>query len=240
MSFDQVPQVIPVLDLMHGQVVRARRGERSAYRPIISGLAAGSDPRVLAPALLAAAHAQVLYVADLDAIQGGAVQVAALAAVLAACPGATLWLDAGFGAVAEAQALRQRLGTAGARVRAVYGSESLTSLDALAGLAADASAILSLDFRAADALDAAGCRRAPALWPRSVVVMTLDRVGAGTGPDLATFAALRAAAPQRAWIGAGGVRDHADLDAAGRAGADAWLVASALHDGAIGPAARGH
>ena len=219
MSFDQVLKIIPVLDLMQGQVVRAQRGERSAYRPIISGLAAGSAPRVLAPALLAAAGADVLYVADLDAIQGGAVQFTALASDALAC--------------------RARLGPAAARVRAVYGSETLASLDALVGLAADASAILSLDFRHDRAVDPAGCNTQPALWPRSVIVMTLDRVGGAAGPDLATFAALRAAAPQCAWIGAGGVRDANDLREAADAGASAWLIASALHDGAVGRLAQG-
>jgi uncharacterized protein related to proFAR isomerase len=234
MSFDQSVKVVPVLDLLHGQVVRAQRGERSAYRPIISGLAEGSDPCVLARALLAAADSEVLYVADLDAIQGGAVQLAVLAQLLAACPGVTVWLDAGFGGITAAHAVRSRLGADGARVRAVFGSESLASLDALAGLAADPRAILSLDFRHAAAMDPAGCRSQPALWPRSVIVMTLDHVGAGRGPDLATFGSLRAAAPHNEWIGAGGVRDGTDLLAAASAGASAWLVASALHDQSLG------
>lgn len=232
-------KIIPVLDLMQGQVVRAQRGERSAYRPIISGLAAGSAPRVLAPALLAAAAAEVLYVADLDAIEGGAVQFAALAGILEVCPAATLWLDAGFTCAADAAACRARLGTAGARLRSVYGSESLVGVDALASLATDPGAILSLDFRHGLAIDPAACGAQPALWPRSVIVMTLDRVGAAAGPDLATFAALRAAAPQCEWIGAGGVRDTNDLREAAAAGAEAWLVASALHDGAVGLLAQG-
>jgi phosphoribosylformimino-5-aminoimidazole carboxamide ribotide isomerase len=39
----------------------------------------------------------------------------------------------------------------------------------------------------------------------------------------------------RQWVGAGGLRDAADLAAASRAGAQAWLVASALHDGRLDP-----
>ncbi|HET9642558.1 MAG TPA: hypothetical protein VFP68_04185, partial [Burkholderiaceae bacterium] len=46
-------QVIPVLDLRHGQVVRAVRGERSSYRPIVTPLAQGSEPCDIARALLA-------------------------------------------------------------------------------------------------------------------------------------------------------------------------------------------
>jgi len=240
-------KVIPVLDLQGGQVVRAQRGERSMYRPIISGLAQGSDPQRLAVALLAAADAvdpgndaPLLYLADLDAIQGRGAQLEAIASLLAALPRLTLWLDAGFSDVAQAAALRAALGAAGARVRAVFGSESLASTAALAALTGDAEAILSLDSRAAQPLDPAGCWQRPDLWPRDVIVMTLDQVGAASGPALDVFERLREAAPDRTWIGAGGVRDRDDLDATAAAGASAWLVASALHDGTLRSAALHH
>lgn len=228
-----------MLDLQGGQVVRAQRGERSRYLPILSGLAPGSEPLVLARALLAAAgtldlDAPVLYLADLDGIQGRAMQIDAIAALLAALPRLTLWLDAGFAEAEEARALRASLGQDGARVRPVFGSESLAGVAALAELTDDPDAVLSLDSRTAQPLDPAGCWQRPELWPGAVIVMTLDRVGTGLGPDLATFTRLRSAAPERRWIGAGGVRNAADLDAASAAGASAWLVASALHDGALG------
>jgi len=214
-----------VLDVRGGQVVRAVRGERAAYRPVVSTLAAGSAPVVLARALAARTGASALYVADLDALQGGALQLAVLETLLAALPALALWIDAGLRDADGAARLRAALG---ARVRPVFGSESLADAQ---GLPADA--ILSLDSRHARALDPAGIWTRPALWPATVVVMTLDRVGAGAGPDLEAFGRLRAQAPDRTWIGAGGVRDAADLCAAAAAGADAWLVASALHDGTL-------
>jgi phosphoribosylformimino-5-aminoimidazole carboxamide ribotide isomerase len=242
MANHQAARLIPVLDLQGGQVVRAQRGERSMYRPITSGLAPGSEPRVLARALLAAAdrgdgEAPILYLADLDAIQGRPVQAEAIAALLAALPRLTLWLDAGFADAAQARALRSALGPAGARVRPVFGSESLANEAALAELTDDPDALLSLDSRAARPLDPAGCWQRPALWPRCVIVMTLDRVGTRLGPDLAGFARLRLSAPDRVWVGAGGVRTAAELEAAAAAGAQAWLVASALHDGTLAAAA---
>ena len=90
--------------------------------------------------------------------------------------------------------------------------------------------MLSLDRRHGQALDPSGCWDLPSLWPQTLIVMTLDRVGADLGPDLQTFAEVRQRAPGARLVGAGGVRNAADLDAAGKAGADAWLVASALHD----------
>jgi phosphoribosylformimino-5-aminoimidazole carboxamide ribotide isomerase len=231
-------QVIPVLDLAGGQVVRALRGERAAYRPIVSPLVAGSDPLDVAAALLSAGPgrhegATPLYVADLDAIQGAPAQVGVLRRLLALRDDLCLWLDAGLPGVAAGAALRAALGAGPERLRLVYGTESLAAGEAGRGFADDAQAILSLDCRLARPLDPAGLWSRPDLWPRTLVAMTLDRVGAAAGPDLSTLARLRALAPDRAWVGAGGVRHRADLRAAAAAGASAWLVASALHDGTL-------
>ena len=94
-------------------------------------------------------------------------------------------------------------------------------------------AILSLDCRRELPLDRSGIWQRPELWPHTLIAMTLDRVGAAAGPDLALLGRLRALAPDRSWIGAGGIRDATDLQAAAAAGARAWLVASALHDGTL-------
>ena len=227
-----------MLDLAHGQVVRGVRGERAAYRPIVSTLVAGSDPLAVAAALLPPATARradaaLLYVADLDAIQGGEAQVDTLRRLLGLRDDLCLWLDAGLAGIAAGVALRHALGASDERVRLVYGSESLAAGAASQALADDPHAILSLDCRLAQPLDPAGLWSRPDLWPRTIIVMTLDRVGAAAGPDLSTLARLRALAPDRAWVGAGGVRDRDDLRSAATTGASAWLVASALHDGTL-------
>jgi phosphoribosylformimino-5-aminoimidazole carboxamide ribotide isomerase len=93
--------------------------------------------------------------------------------------------------------------------------------------------VLSLDRRDGQRLDAAGCWDAPSLWPRRVIVMTLERVGSDAGPDLDTLAAVRRRSPGTVVVGAGGIRNERDLARAHDAGAEAWLVASALHDGRL-------
>lgn len=215
---------IPVLDLMAGQVVRAVRGERSTYRPVQSRLCTGSAPLAVARALLDHCAADTLYVADLDALTGGAPQLDVLAALRAEFGSVDLWLDAGFASAAAAHATCVRLGD---RVTPVLASEALRSVDELA---ADAPCILSLDCKAGAALDRGGCWRHPQRWPQRLIVMTLDRVGADAGPDLDTLRALQGQAGGRALFGAGGIRDDADLHAAQAAGAAGWLLASALHD----------
>jgi phosphoribosylformimino-5-aminoimidazole carboxamide ribotide isomerase len=227
--------VIPVLDLKAGQVVHARGGERAAYAPIQSPLAAGSAPLPLARALLQRSGGCSLYVADLDAITGAAAQVATLQALLQGLvptwPGLQLWLDAGSARLADAQALQARVGPLGAHLRPVLGSESLAAGDP--GLAGHPRAVLSLDMRHGEPLDPAGLWARPAAWPATVLVMTLDQVGRAQGPALDTLRRLRAQRPDLAWVGAGGIRHRGDLAAAAQAGASAWLVASALHDGSL-------
>jgi len=223
--------VIPVIDLLQGQVVRALRGDRQHYRPIVSALCASSEPLTVARILCDHCAARQLYVADLDALQGGVGHVAVVRQLLEALPVLELWLDAGFADVSEAQALCAALGPLAQRLVPVFGSESLRSRSALeACFTPPGRGILSLDRRDGERLDAAGCWESPALWPARVIVMTLERVGAGTGPDLDTLREVAARAPHTQLIGAGGIGSEADLALARASGASAWLVASALHD----------
>lgn len=228
--------LIPVIDLLRGQVVRGVRGDRQAYRPIESALCKSSDPVTVARVLCEHCNAQQLYLADLDALMGGPAQQAVLRAILQALPGIELWLDAGFADARVAQRLIAELAPeagAAARIVAVFGSESLASPEAMrASFAgpAGARAVLSLDRRDGQRVDAAGCWEAVASWPQRVIVMTMERVGSGAGPDLETLRALRRQSPATSLVGAGGVRNEDDLAHAAQAGASAWLVASALHD----------
>jgi uncharacterized protein related to proFAR isomerase len=235
--------LIPVIDLMHGQVVRAVRGDRQAYRPITSTLCAGSEPVAVAHALCTHCGSNQLYAADLDALTGGVAQVGPLRAVLQALPELELWLDAGFADAAAAAALLARIGTAAQRIVPIFASESLRSRAELQACFAPPGAgllpgVLSLDRRDGQRLDPAGCWDAPQLWPGRVIVMTLERVGADAGPDLDTLRQVQARSPGTRLIGAGGIRHAGDLALAQAAGAHAWLVASALHSGRLPPVQR--
>ena len=224
-------RIIPVIDVLDGVVVRAVKGERERYRPIESALCRSSDPVRVARILLAHCGSRKLYAADLDALTGRARQTSAIEALLAALPTLELWLDAGFASPEDVTAVMKTLGEHASRVTPVFGSESLRMpADVERCFADPGAAILSLDRRNERPLDPSGCWSAPVRWPNRVIVMTLDRVGAFSGPDLATFEEVRRRAPHARVIGAGGVRNADDLAAAQESGAHAWLVASALHD----------
>lgn len=220
--------VIPVLDLMAGQVVHARRGERSAYRPLESRVAASSEPVAVVGALLALAPFATIYVADLDAIQRRGDHRAALDRIHAEFPALRVWLDAGFAEVTELMAWQH------ARRTPVIGSETIASIESLAALRrASPDAILSLDTRGAEPLGPAGLFDMPQLWPERVIVMTLDRVGAGQGPHLERLRHIMAQAPSKRVVAAGGVRNAQDLERLEAMGVHAVLIATAIHDGTL-------
>ncbi len=197
-------EVIPVLDLMGGSVVRARKGERAHYRPIATPLAPGSDPLDVARGLLRIGAFERFYVADLDAIAGKGEHRAVLRRLRSEL-GLELWVDGGIADLAVP-------------VRRLCG---------------DPRVVLSLDFRGEDFLGPPALLAEPDAWPDRVIVMTLARVGSGAGPDLARIAAVRALAGPRKLYAAGGIRGAADLAALARAGVAGALVASCLHDGAL-------
>jgi phosphoribosylformimino-5-aminoimidazole carboxamide ribotide isomerase len=220
--------VIPVLDLKGGVVVRARMGRRDQYRPIETPLSPTSDPVDVARGLMSLHPFSVLYVADLDAIERRGDNAAALRRLRAAFPGVTLWVDNGLADRAAAAAwFAAGLGDL------VLGSEAQADIDLVRHLAADARVILSLDFRDQRFEGPPALLTQPDAWPGRVIVMTLTRVGSGAGPDLERLGTIRAAAADRRIYAAGGVRDAVDLHALKNAGVAGALVASCLHDGRV-------
>jgi HisA/HisF family protein len=218
--------VIPVIDVRHGVTVHAERGERAAYRPIETPLATGSDPVAVAQGLMSLFAFRVLYVADLDGIEGRGRNAHLADRLCAALPGVRLWID--DGSTPQEIAARSQVASP---ATPVLGTESIKGEDDLEALRALAPEryVLSLDF-------AADCFRGPArvlddaaCWPDRIIVMTLQRVGSGEGPDLARLKDIIARAGRRSVFAAGGVRDRADVEAVVRVGAAGVLVASALH-----------
>ena len=220
-------RLIPVIDLRRGQVVRARAGERDAYAPIDTPLARGSRPTDIARGLLDAVGSDCLYVADLDAIMDGTEpDRASLEAVARACPGVRLWVDAGFSDFSAVERFT-RLGLG----RPVIGSES--QRDAGLVRALGNRAVLSLDTRGAERLGPDALHEEAGSWPEDVIVMTLARVGTGTGPDLSGMSRAVALGQHRRIYAAGGVRGPEDVAALAQVGAAGALVASAIHDGRL-------
>ncbi|MGO9134302.1 MAG: HisA/HisF-related TIM barrel protein [Methylovirgula sp.] len=220
--------VIPVIDLIGGAVVRAERGARHLYAPIKTPLSPTSAPADVIAGFLKLHAFRTIYVADLDAIEGRGNHKAEIAALEQIFPDIAFWVDAGFRDAVQAHAYLETF-----RGAVVLGSESLQDKAALAALADEQRLLLSLDFRGDDFQGPAALIEDAALWPERLIVMTLARVGSNAGPDFARLRSIIARAGKRRVYAAGGLRDANDLAALAAIGVAGVLVASALHDGRL-------
>jgi HisA/HisF family protein len=223
--------VIPVIDVAHGRVVLAFKGERSGYRPLETPLApASSEPADVARGLSKLFHFQKLYLADLDGIEGRGRNTHIVPALSQVLPRAEIWIDAGTGCRSAARSV-----LAAPVATLVVGTESVETVRVWQDIAGEAPGrtVLSLDFRKGEFMGPHAMLTDASLWPSRVIVMTLDRVGANAGPDVERLQDIVGRANGRRVYAAGGVRDRRDLDEIRKIGVSGALVASALHSGNI-------
>lgn len=232
-------RLLPVLDLLRGKVVRGVGGRRSDYRPIVSRWTDSTEPVAVAQALRRAFGSNELYVADLDAIQGGAPQTDAIRSLCAA--DFRLEVDAGIRSLGDA------LPAARDGIDIVAGLETLESPEGLADIVRAIGAdrvVFSLDSKGGRPLAGPAWPTAPKAIAeaalrtgiRRLLVLDLERVGVGEGVGTEDFCRqVRSERPEIELSAGGGVRGVEDLERLREIGVDAVLVASALHDGRLGP-----
>lgn len=214
---------------MGGKVVRARRGERHTYLPVVSQLCDSSTPLAVVQALLELYPFTQLYIADLDAIQGTGTHQKTVAAIRNRFPALDIWLDAGVSNIPHWQPW-QALG-----LQCVIGTESQTSADSARQLISHIGmdrTVLSLDIGQEGRRGPKSLFTDHLCWPEKIIAMTLARVGSQQGPDWNMLDSIQAG--DRHVYAAGGVRNAADFRTLQHRGMAGVLVASALHDGAIG------
>jgi phosphoribosylformimino-5-aminoimidazole carboxamide ribotide isomerase len=228
-------RILPVLDLMGGQVVRGVGGRRHEYAPIRSPLTASSEPRDVARAFRDRFGLEELYLADLDAI-GGAPPALEVFERLTA-DGFRLWVDAGVRTVADAEPLADLA----ALVLGLETVEGPGVVDALCRRQAD-RIVFSLDLRQGRPLGQATwgedagaiAGRVVAAGVRRLIVLDLAAVGEGGGVGTESLCGeLAAEYPEVEVLAGGGIRDREDLLRLRRLGVRGALVASALHDGRL-------
>lgn len=220
-------EIIPVIDVRHGKVVRAIKGDRANYKPIESAIATSSAPQDVARAFKELFAFRQLYIADIDGIEGRGRNAHLIAELSEIFPKTEIWIDAGTGSRSAARTL-----LAAPVTTLVVGSESLESVGALDAIISEAPgrSVLSLDFRGQTFLGPDALLEKPELWPHRVIVMQLGLVGSGAGPDVNLLRDIARKGSGRRVYAAGGIRHRADLDAVRAAGAAGALIATALHD----------
>jgi phosphoribosylformimino-5-aminoimidazole carboxamide ribotide isomerase len=245
-------QIIPVLDIAGGIVVHAQAGDRTQYAPLLSDLTPGQvgDPVALLRAFHATLGLHECYVADLDAIQGGAVQRALLRELAAFHTGfaGALMVDAGTHLPEGAL----EVFSCGAS-EVVVGLETLRAfadLAAIVSLVGPNRVVFSLDLRLGSPIlhpsmqDARGAgpeavslaEQASSTGVASILVLDVGRVGTGVGVDLGLVETIRGRLAHVRLLAGGGVLTRLDLERMRDAGCDGALVASALHSGRLSAA----
>ncbi|MEZ5900585.1 MAG: HisA/HisF-related TIM barrel protein [Hyphomicrobiaceae bacterium] len=226
-------EVVPVIDVARGEVVRGVKGDRACYKRIVTPLTQSAEPAAVARALMGLYPFRKIYVADLDGIEGRGRNVHLVPSLSAALGQSEIWIDAGVTSPKAARAV-----LAAPVTTLIVGSESVEQAGEFSDIAAESPqrTILSLDFRGDEFMGPRRLLEDASVWPDRIIVMTLARVGSEEGPDLARVGEIIARAGRRKVYAAGGVRDAADLAAVKAAGAAGVLLASALHSGRITPA----
>jgi phosphoribosylformimino-5-aminoimidazole carboxamide ribotide isomerase len=218
--------IIPVIDLMHGQVVQAIQGQRQSYRAIQSQLTASHALLDVVAAILQVYPFNCVYIADLNAITGDTTlsnHRTHIAEAIQAFPHIEWWVDAGLKSV---EVLKPWLDSA---IRPIIASESLPDLQTyleLRHMATDS--VLSLDYFQDGFHGPESLQTDPMYWSQPTIVMSLPKVGANQGPDIKKLLTIKQHT-QTPLYAAGGVRDIADIQELSSAGAEGVLIASALH-----------
>lgn len=218
-------QIIPVIDVLQGQVVLAQGGQRAAYPLLTSVLTHGTEPAAVIRDLLTVYAFKIIYIADLDSIEGAPLDRDFYQQLARQFPDLQIWLDAG---IRRARQLQQS--PPAANIRWVAGSETLPCVYTAAELD---NWILSLDFRNGRLLGDDRWLTDREVWPSEVIVMDLDAVGRAAGPGYERLQHLIQTHPGQQWIASGGIRDGQDLAKLAAMGIQSVLLASALHKGNI-------
>lgn len=224
-------EIIPVIDLMHGQVVHARLGLRQHYSPIQSSLCTSSSPSAIVAALFELYPFRRLYIADLDAIKGLGHHLDAIMKIQADYPDLEIWLDAGISNIDDLSTWQSL------NLTHVIGSENIATEEDFIAIEGKLSCqfVLSLDFNLNGFVGCPELEAQTNYWPDKVIVMDLNQVGSEQGPATRRLESIKKQASNRHIYAAGGVRNQADLDQLSSLSISGALVATALHNGNISP-----
>ncbi|MFX0055037.1 MAG: HisA/HisF-related TIM barrel protein [Promethearchaeota archaeon] len=233
-------EIIPVMDIMAGQVVHGIAGMRDEYRPIESDIVDGSNPMDIADAFKQIFGVDRIYIADLDAIRGVGDNFS-LVKNIAEATELEIILDGGARSANDIDNLL-RTGIQ----RAIVATETLASQEDLVEIQQmhGNSIIGSLDLMNGRTLSA--CQEFSGKDPlamarileehgiQNLIVLELSLVGTGKGPIHEGLVEICSNSKMRI-IAGGGVRNREDLHELFKVGASAALVATALHRKTILP-----
>ena len=235
--------ILPVLDILDGEVVHGQQGERDSYAPIKSELTDSSLPKEIAKCLNNDFGFKKFYVADLDSIMGLGDNFEVLKELNQEF-GFDLLVDCGFEYkedIFENKSILEHFDSL------IMGTESIKSFEvvkaALNELGED-NLIISIDIKSGNILSNMGelkdvfsaVNKFSDLGVKRFIILDLGKVGSlsGSNTDIEN---MRDEVPRKdiEFITGGGVRNYGDVKKILGKGFSKVLVATALHNKNISP-----
>jgi phosphoribosylformimino-5-aminoimidazole carboxamide ribotide isomerase len=239
------PPIIPVLDLMIGQVVLAQGGRRDDYLPVNTKLTRSSRPLDVAKAIYLQTGCNLFYLADIDSFAGAEPNWRVYQNLLEA--GFGLWIDADWLRQDRAKLIVDRLGSR-PNLKIIVSSETIQSLDQIRPIAElrqlEIEPIFSLDQRGPAVLSRSvelsqatpleWILQATAYGIQELILLDLTRVGTSQGVEhndslCVLLQEIRQELPRLKLTTGGGVKSFDDVASLLTMGCDHVLVASAIH-----------
>ncbi len=230
--------IVPVLDILNGIVVRGIAGKRDQYLPNQSCLVESPDPLLTALAFLKHFQNEWLYVADLDGILHHRPNFEVLKKL--AATGVKICADIGVRKLSDVEQLFE-VGCA----RCVIALETLPNFEWLATLVMQCDPTqltFSLDLKSGIPLHGKLSQTPPLEIAQHVHelgishLIVLDLASVGTNMGISTIQlckSIKTTCPNLTlWTG-GGIRNSQDIQNLDPTQLNGLLIASALHDGRI-------
>ena len=217
--------IIPVIDLSQGIVVRAIRGKRKSYQPITSAISSNCKPETILSAFFKLYPFKIIYIADLDAIQGNGNQSKLINKFATKYKECEFWVDAGI-----QQILTRKLDDMSKNIKYILGSENNIALhDYEETIKSNPSILLSLDFNENGLINNSYLLNNSSIWPKKVIVMMLHRVGSNDGVDTKHLENIVALNKNSEIYVAGGIKNYNDIKILNSKNIKGCLIATALH-----------
>ena len=246
----RIGPIIPVLDLMIGQIVLAAGGNRDEYRPVATRLTQSSRPLDVAKAMHLQTGCEWMYLADIDSFAGAQPGWNVYNELLD--HGFGLWIDANWLAGDHAHWIGDRI-LHRERLQLIISTETMSSetdFEQLGKLIADGHRLVfSLDKRHDSIITRPGglssctplemVHRAHQQGVRDLIILDLASVGTMQGVSHSNpfheslenlLREIHQELPDMGTATGGGVRDAADAQAILDLGCQHVLVASAIHE----------
>lgn len=231
-------KIIPVIDVLNGIAVHAKRGERKQYQPLKSILCKSVNPLDIASTFESSGF-NTLYLADLDAILGKPANFSLYQQIMTQTS-LELMVDAGIADITKASRV-----LAAEVTKIVIGSETLRSLDfvkqAVKSFGED-KVVVSIDLKedkvlsvsetvaSMDAISFA--QKLGNIGINQIILLDLNRVGTEHGINMTILRNILEKTGVEVLVG-GGIRSLQELEKLRKLGVSGALVATVLHNGKL-------